>query len=254
MGLPLCVRGAARELSVQETVTSTRATRAQPAPPPAGRPRRQGVCPGFAATTNNAPLSLFVDDPAVLDSVVTIGFGSASEDDQRRRHEACMWLERQMDPCAGEAVHEALRRDFIVMLLRFVKKKAEGPAVALAIATRRHELTLRQYLGREAAERNAAAAAAADMVTEDDATRVRRWLEADCRITHIRPEDRIPPREAYLRRSWVSLAALDRISQRADVAVVVDAYMMKEFKMKTVTWRGGPAFRGMKLTIPIAPH
>ena len=212
------------------------------------------MCPGFAATTNNAPDSLFVEPCAVLDRVVTIGFGSASKVGQRRRLKACKWLDRQMDPSAGEAVHEALRRDFIVMLLKFVKKKAKGPAVASAIATRRHELTLRQYLGRVAAERNAAAAAAADMITEDDASRVRQWLEAGCRITHIMPEDRIPKREAYLRRSDVARAALGRISESTAVAEVVNAFVLKNFKMKPVSWGGIRAFHGLRLSIPIAPH
>ena len=217
------------------------------------------MCPGFAATTNNEPLSLFVYDgdaalDNVLDSVLALGFGPASEDDKRRRHGACMWFEQRMDPDAGEAVHGAFRRDVIVMLWRLRNKKAKDPAVASAIATRRHELTLRQYLGREAVERNAAAAAAADVITEDEATSVRRWLEGGCRITHIRPEDRIPPREAYLRRSEVARAALGRMSERADVAAVVDAFMLKEFEMKAVPWKGVQAFRGMKLTIPIAPH
>ena len=158
------------------------------APQGTGKSLKCRMCPGFAATTNNAPESLFTEPWTVLDNVITIGFG-ASEERQERRLKACKWLEQHLDPAAGVETHEALRRDFVVMLLQFVNK-AQDPATKAAIAQRMHHLKLRQYLGGQAAERNAATAAAVATSTVDDATRVKEWLEEGCRITHIRPEDR----------------------------------------------------------------
>ena len=220
------------------------------APQGTGKSLKCRMCPGFAATTNNAPESLFTEPWTVLDNVITIGFG-ASEERQERRLKACKWLERHLDPAAGVETHEALRRDFVIMLLQFVNK-AQDPATKAAIAQRMHHLKLRQYLGRQAAERNAATAAAVATSTVDDATRVKEWLEEGCRITHIRPEDRMGV--PYLRRSDVARAALGKISESKAVAAVINDYVMKEFKMKPIMWNGVKAFRGLRLSIPIAPH